>query len=245
MWQCSVRADIHGSGESLLTAPGIPLCNHAPAPSLPPLQVFDGKKGSYAEGSDEALRPAPVNSYGTSKLAAEHAALALSYSLVLRLSLVYGPATPRGGNKTSTFLQFMDTSLGSASAAPLQLFCDEIRCPIAITDVCDACCRLVSLCHRGADHVQPFLQQRVHCGGPDALSRVAMGEVVCRLRGYSFCDRVRSVTRDAAMAEAAFKFASPPDISMKGHLLTRLLQVNARADGRITKTNPNLFKNQP
>ncbi len=178
-----------------------------------------------------------MNAYGTSKLAAEHAALVLPHSTVMRLSLVYGPATPRGGHKTSTFLQFMDASLGSSSAAPLQLFCDEIRCPIAIADVCDACCRMVTLCHDGAEHLQPFLQQRMHCGGPAALSRVAMGEVVCRLRGYSFSDRVRSVTREAAMAEAAFKFASPPDISMKGHLFTRLLQVNARANGRI-KTKP-------
>jgi hypothetical protein len=166
-----------------------------------------------------------VNAYGASKLAAEVAALALPRSIVLRLSLVYGPPTPRGGNKTSTFLQFIDTSLRSASAAPLQLFCDEIRCPVAIGDVCDACCRLVRLHSGSIDQLQPFLHQRVHCGGPAALSRVSMGEIVCRVRGYSFSDRVQSVTRDEAMSGAAFKFASPPDISMKGCLFMQLLQV--------------------
>jgi dTDP-4-dehydrorhamnose reductase len=192
-------------------------------------QVFDGKVGSYSEGSEEALRTTPVNAYGASKLAAEQAALALlQRCVVLRLSLVYGPAAPRGGNKTSTFLQFMDASLGNASAAPLQLFSDEIRCPVAVADVCHACCRLVSLCS-SPDQLQPFLQQRVHCGGPSALSRVGMGEAVCRVQGYSFSDRVLSVTRDVAMADAAFKFASPPDISMKGRLFAQLLQVRARA----------------
>jgi len=195
--------------------------------SSPSLQVFDGKKGSYEEGSDEVLRP--VNAYGASKLAAEHAALALHRCVVLRLSLVYGPATPRGGNKTSTFLQFMDASLGNAAAAPLQLFSDEIRCPVAVADVCDACCRLVSLCSSGHDQLLPFLQQRIHCGGPAALSRVAMGETVCRVQGYSFSDRVVPVTRDVAMADAAFKFASPPDISMNGRLFAQLLQVSCRA----------------
>jgi hypothetical protein len=52
-----------------------------------------------------------------------------------------------------------------------------------------------------------------------------MGEIVCRVRGYSFSDRVQSVTRDEAMSGAAFKFASPPDISMKGCLFMQLLQV--------------------
>jgi dTDP-4-dehydrorhamnose reductase len=187
--------------------------------------VFDGVKGSYAEGSDDALRPTPVNAYGASKLAAEQAALSLPSSIVLRLSLVYGPPTPRGGNKTSTFLQFMDASLSDSSAAALQLFRDEIRCPIAITDVCDACCRLVTLFSSGLEHLQPFLHQRLHCGGPEALSRVAMGEIVCSTRGYSFRDRVQSVTRDEAMASATFKFKSPPDISMKGTLFQQLLKV--------------------
>ena len=190
-------------------------------------QVFDGKKGSYVEGCDDAMRSPPVNAYGASKLAAELAALSLPCSVVLRLSLVYGPPTPRGGNKTSTFLQFMDASLGNASAAALQLFSDEIRCPIAITDVCDACCRLISLFSGGLELLQPYLHQRLHCGGPTALSRVAMGEIVCSTRGYSFRDRVQSVTRDEAMADAAFKFNSPPDISMKGRLFQQLLQVTA------------------
>jgi dTDP-4-dehydrorhamnose reductase len=174
----------------------------------------------------------PVNAYGASKLAAEHAALALPCSTVLRLSLVYGPATPRGGNKTSTFLQFMDATLGSATAPPLQLFCDEIRCPLAIRDVCDACCRLVVLYSGGVEQLEPFLQQRVHCGGPAALSRVAMGEILCQVRGYNVSDRVQSVTRDVAMADAAFKFASPPDISMKGNLFAQLLQVSTSASAR-------------
>jgi dTDP-4-dehydrorhamnose reductase len=189
--------------------------------------VFDGKKGSYLEGSDDAARPAPVNAYGAGKLAAEQAALSLPNSVVLRLSLVYGPPTPRGGNKTSTFLQFIDASLRDASSAPLQLFNDEIRCPIAIADVCDACSRLVLLFSSGLDHLQPFMHQRIHCGGPEALSRVAMGQIVCRVRGYNFEDRVRSVSRDVCMSDAAFKFNSPPDISMKGLLLPQLLQVTA------------------
>jgi dTDP-4-dehydrorhamnose reductase len=188
-------------------------------------QVFDGKNGSYLEGSEEALRPTPVNAYGQSKLAAEQAALALPCSIVLRLSLVYGPTTPRGGNKTTTFLQFMDGHLANASAPPLQLFSDEIRCPVAVADVCDACCRVVLLHCSGPSQLRPFLHQRVHCGGPDALSRVAMGQTLCQIRGYSFSARVQTVTRDVVMSDAAFKFASPPDISMKGSLFAQLLQV--------------------
>jgi dTDP-4-dehydrorhamnose reductase len=159
---------------------------------LLPCQVFDGKKGSYLGGSDEALLTTPVNAYDASKLAAEHAALALKFfalpcSIVLRLSLVYGPTTPRGGNKTRTFLQFMDGHLANASAPPLQLFSDEIRCPIAVADVCDACRRLVLLQNSTRlPQLRPFLHQRVHCGGPDALSRVAMGQPLCQTRGYSF-----------------------------------------------------------
>ena len=61
--------------------------SHAPRPLL--WLLFDGTESMAIE---DELEPA------------EQAALALPCSIVLRLSLVYGPTTPRGGNKTTTWL---------------------------------------------------------------------------------------------------------------------------------------------
>jgi hypothetical protein len=109
----------------------------------------------------------------------------------------------------------------------------QVNSCTSVADVCDACCRLVSLCISGHDQLQPFLQQRIHCGGPAALSRGAMGETVCQVQGYSFNNRAVPVTRDVAMADAACKVASPPGISMNGRLFAQLLHVSCRAAAHI------------
>jgi dTDP-4-dehydrorhamnose reductase len=105
--------------------------------------VFDGLKGRYRE--DDA--PAPVSSYGRSKLEAEHRVLAATpHATLVRTSLIYG--VPDGPQER-------------LAREGTRFFEDELRSPIYVEDLADALLELLELDHAGPLHV----------GGDDDVSR--------------------------------------------------------------------------
>jgi dTDP-4-dehydrorhamnose reductase len=117
--------------------------------------VFDGERGAYRE-EDE---PAPLSIYGQTKRAAEQAVLATPRSLVVRVSLLFGPSVV---DRPSFFDQQV-TALRQRQ--PIRLFEDEWRTPISLVTAAQALIELASADCTGILHV----------GGPERLTRLEMG----------------------------------------------------------------------
>lgn len=74
----------------------------------------------------ESTPPAPVNAYGRSKLAGEHAVLAHPGNLVIRISWAFGSAKP----------SFVDQIIAAALAGkPLAAVADKLSLPTSIADL--------------------------------------------------------------------------------------------------------------
>src|SRR5262249_19499919 len=84
--------------------------------------VFDGAKGDYSE-ADEAK---PLSIYGQTKLEAEHAVLAFTRHLVVRVSWLFGPSLNSGRN---FFVQLLEDL---PARRPTRLFQDEWRTPLRL-----------------------------------------------------------------------------------------------------------------
>ena len=143
------------------------------APATPVVQistdlVFDGEGAPYAEDA----APKPLSVYGSLKWAAEKPVLALPHGIVLRTALLYGPESTH----KSGFLGWMRDTLQAGHA--LTLFEDEWRTPVFVQDVVAAVKLLLGL---PADHTAGRVFQ---AAGPDRLSRVEMGQAVCREFGF-------------------------------------------------------------
>lgn len=133
-------------------------------------QVFDGRRGRYAEGD----APAPVTVYGRTKLEGERRVLERDpAALVLRLNLLYGPSLderPSGSD-------FMIARARRGEEIPL--FTDEFRSPLAVADAAGA---IVELLAGRASGI-------LHLGGPERLSRYELGAALLAAAGLR--DRVR------------------------------------------------------
>jgi dTDP-4-dehydrorhamnose reductase len=108
--------------------------------------VFDGKSGRYREEDP----PMPVNIYGRTKVAAEHAARVLCPpALVVRISMAYG--YPRTGG--ASFLTRVEQAL--RSGRPTNQPGDEFRTPIDVRTCADALVELAGTPTPGIIHVGP------------------------------------------------------------------------------------------
>ncbi|MCB9850204.1 MAG: SDR family oxidoreductase [Phycisphaerales bacterium] len=117
--------------------------------------VFSGENAPY----DEDDAPAPLSQYGKSKAAAEQAVRDLPGVIAVRLPLMYGfPATQRD----TTFIKQV---AAMRAGEPLNLFTDEYRTPIALTDAAQAVIALATSEITGL----------IHVAGPERLSRYDMG----------------------------------------------------------------------
>ena len=123
--------------------------------------VFDGRQGGYRE-VDETR---PLSFYGRTKLAAEQATLAYEHATVVRVSLLFGPAL---GQRRSFFDDQVDALKGGQSC---RLFSDEWRTPLAISTAASA---LVGI-------AQSDVTGLLHLGGPERMSRLAMGQCLARV----------------------------------------------------------------
>jgi dTDP-4-dehydrorhamnose reductase len=123
--------------------------------------VFDGEGDSAPYSEKHATEPGTL--YGRTKLTGECYALAYKRSLVMRLPLLYGiPESSRG----PTFFESILSALRTGQ--PIRLFEDELRSPLWLDDAAHACLRLA------LDKLTGVL----HVPGPQALSRLQMGQLV-------------------------------------------------------------------
>lgn len=138
--------------------------------------VFDGNPEKVY---NEDVRPAPLQIYGRLKAEFDDflAAQKEPVCIVLRPTNILGPRHPYLSNGTK-FLQWLDAQL--RCDVPLKLFRDELRNYVWVEDLAAVVTRLI----------QDFpaslpLQRLLHCGGPDALSRVDVAQLLAGAKGYS------------------------------------------------------------
>jgi dTDP-4-dehydrorhamnose reductase len=144
--------------------------------------VFDGQNGSYVEENP----PSPVTPYGRSKALAEEAVHAsLAEALIVRTSLIYGPAAHAHGTPLRDVLwQGWDRQtrwvVGDLWAGePVRLFTDERRCPIWVKSLAAALLELAR-----SDAAGPSLPAGVlHVAGAQPLSRYEFGLRLARFHG--------------------------------------------------------------
>ncbi|WP_433392726.1 SDR family oxidoreductase [Micromonospora sp. KLBMP9576] len=116
--------------------------------------VHAGRPEPYADDDE----PEPVFAYGAAKAAAETAVRAIDPGAALvRTSLIVGD------ERSKQIRLCLDALAGRAT-----LFTDELRCPVHVADLAAAVLHLA--CHRYAGPL--------NVGGPDAVSRAAMGRLV-------------------------------------------------------------------
>ncbi|HWQ15256.1 MAG TPA: sugar nucleotide-binding protein, partial [Roseiflexaceae bacterium] len=125
--------------------------------------VFDGERvGSYTERD----APAPLSAYGQAKADAERLVAAIDPgALIVRTSLIYGGPAP-----SKHELLALDAAAGRVDLA---FFTDELRCPVAVTDLAAALLELAPLDVRGPLHV----------AGADVVSRYEFARLVVRAAG--------------------------------------------------------------
>jgi dTDP-4-dehydrorhamnose reductase len=155
--------------------------------------VFDGERGWYRE-ADVAN---PLSVYGRTKRAAEGHALAVPRGVVIRMSLLYGPALT---NRSSFFDHMLAALRGGQS---LKLFTDEWRTPLAFPA---AAAGLVGVALSDFGGL-------LHLGGPERLSRLEMGQRLVRFLG---CEPGLIVP--TTRAEAGLAGVRPRDTSLDSAL---------------------------
>ena len=125
--------------------------------------VFDGTSPPYREDSS----PAPLSQYGNSKLMAEQSLNDMPNTLTIRLPLMYGFAA------TSRSTTFANQIQCLKEGKILNLFTDEFRTPIWLTDAAAA---LIAL-------AQSDITGILHLGGPQRLSRFDVLTECARILG--------------------------------------------------------------
>lgn len=108
--------------------------------------VFSGADGPYAEDA----RPAPINTYGRTKLAAENALRTsrLRRWTIARTTLVYGRPAPDGRGNLVSWL------VGELRAGrPVRVAADQRRTPTLDADLADGLVRLIRFDKQGVYHL--------------------------------------------------------------------------------------------
>ncbi|MBI5154432.1 SDR family oxidoreductase [Candidatus Poribacteria bacterium] len=184
---CAQACILDATRELVRACAAFPLAPRLIAPSTD--LVFDGENPRYRE-SDPAK---PVSVYGSLKHDAECWVLESPGGVVIRSALLYG-ALPsfRAG-----FLDWMIAQLQRAE--PLELFEDEIRTPLAVEDLCEV--------------IRWFIENGAtglwHAGGPQRLTRLEMGRLLCQAGGW---DEKLLVPR--RLSESKYAAPRPRDVSL-------------------------------
>jgi dTDP-4-dehydrorhamnose reductase len=160
--------------------------------------VFDGKTGRY-QHTDQ---PNPLQTYGKTKAAGEIAVLKYGrdHAAVIRTTLLNGnsPSGLRGLHERL----FADWKVGKRST----LFTDEIRQPVAISNLADV---TIELCERSN------LSGVYHWAGSEALSRYEMGVKIAE----HFHLSVEQYLQASEQKSVASASPRPSDLSLQLHPL--------------------------
>ena len=143
--------------------------------------VFDGEHASYREDDP----PRPLSVYGRTKADAETAVLAAPRSAVVRVSLLYGPTL--AGRPSF----FDEQAAALRERRKVTLFADEWRTPI---DLATAARALIAVARSDYTGV-------LHIGGPERMSRLAMGRRLAALLGADPSVIVAARREDAPAGE--------------------------------------------
>ncbi|MBX3357101.1 MAG: SDR family oxidoreductase [Phycisphaeraceae bacterium] len=164
-------------------------------------QVFDGRSAPYTETD----QPRPLHVYGQTKLEGEAAVLGSgANAVVLRLALCLG-RSPSGRKSAS------DQVVGNlAGGQRMELFTDEVRSPIHVSDVAGAVAELLTI------ENPPRL---LHLGGPVAASRYEIGLGIARAHGLDASPIVPMRQSDVSLAPPR-----PRDLTFDIQLALRTLR---------------------
>lgn len=169
--------------------------------------LFDGDHAPYAE-TDE---PSPIHPYGRAKAAAERAVReVLADAAVVRTSLILAAD---GTDSTSAW------AISKLRAGErVTFFDDEFRCPVLVDDLAAQIWEIAAL--------PPAERRGVwHLVGPERLSRVDVGRVLCERFGLD--ESLIDVASAATMGEPR-----PRDVSLSSERVTGL-RVRARPIGSV------------
>jgi dTDP-4-dehydrorhamnose reductase len=137
--------------------------------------VFDGAAPAAPYTELDTTEPGTL--YGRFKLLGECFALAYARAVVVRFPLLYGiPESQRA----PTFFESIVSSLRTGQ--PIHLFEDELRSPLWVDDAAHICLRLA----------QDKLTGVLHAPGPEALSRLEMGQKIAAAIGCSTAPLIAS-----------------------------------------------------
>jgi dTDP-4-dehydrorhamnose reductase len=161
--------------------------------------VFSGALVTYSEEAE----PDPVSPYGAAKAAAEVAVTAvMPDAVVARTSLIMGRPDAPMERRVRELLT------GRATGT---LFADDVRCPVHVDDLASA---LLELAFSGATGVR-------HVAGPDAVSRLEVGQLIARRDGF-----------DPAVLQAGSRRAAgvpgPLDVRLDGRWTQSTLRTRLR-----------------
>ena len=164
--------------------------------------VFDGEHAPYSEQDPVQ----PVSVYGRTKLQAEQSALELDRSLILRLSLLFGPTL----NDRPKFFDQIVKSLRKNQA--MELFTDEWRSVLGLPEAAAAIAAAVGSEARGL----------LHLGGPQRLSRYELGINIANVLGLD-----SSLAKPASRLQMRGPEPRPRDLSLNS---TRWLSTFSNVD---------------
>lgn len=167
--------------------------------------VFDGKTGHYTE----ADRPAPLLAYGAMKAEAElHVRSEHASAVILRASLFVG--------ESGVMMRPAYECEALVRGQPVTLYRDEWRSPTHVDDVARAAWDLAALEVGGTFHV----------AGPDRLTRLELGKVLCALfrldarllrEGARPPDRPRDTSLDGRHTAALLGWTPRSIVAMAKH----------------------------
>ncbi len=167
-----------------------------------------GATSAPSGGFREDHEPAPISTYGRTKVAGEREVLASHPSaLVARIPLLYGDSFGRGLGASDGLLAAL-----ARGEAPT-LFVDEWRTPLDVVDAADA---LLELAHSAASGL-------LHVAGPERVSRAELGRRALAAAGVS------AVLHTASRSSAPLNNLRPADVCLDTSLARRLLRTRLRA----------------
>lgn len=170
--------------------------------------VFDGTSAPEG-GHRESDLPQPVTVYARTKVEAEHyLADYYAHAIVLRISLVYGPATGVAAGSLGWLARALQ------GRKEVSLFTDEHRTPLYLPDLTDF---IEFLYLNRASFLQSESRRILHVAGPERISRYEFALHYAKEFGYD-----PNFIRPVKQREVASLYPRTPDAALNTDLVRQL-----------------------